>query len=151
MIMKKLTLLLAITLGFLASCDSKKGVPLSGSKSLEGNWELNYISGSRIAFDGLYPNQKPDITFNLKENRVMGRNSCNNYSGSIKVEGNAIDFDEKGMISTKMFCEGEGESVYMNTLKKIDGYSITNEGKTLNLLVGDVEMMRFERKYKVIE
>lgn len=149
--MKKLTLLLAITIGFLTSCNSKKEVALVGSKSLEGNWELSYISGPRIAFDGLYPNQRPDITFNLKENRVMGRNSCNNYSGKVKVEGNTIDFDEDGMVSTKMFCEGEGESIYMNTLNKVNAYTITDGGKTLSLLVGDVEMMRFERKYKVIE
>lgn len=149
--MKKLILLLAITFGILTSCDSKKEVALVGSKSLEGNWELTYISGPRIAFDGLYPNQKPDITFNLKENRVMGRNSCNNYSGKVKVEGNTIAFDKAGMISTKMFCEGEGENVYMNMLAKVNAYTITDGGKVLSLLVGEVEMMRFERKYKVVE
>jgi len=149
--MKKLTLLLAITIGFLISCDSKKAVATSGSDSLEGNWELTYISGPRIAFEGLYPNQKPNITFNLKEERVMGKNSCNNYSGKIKVEGSKITFDDQGMISTKMFCEGEGENTYMNTLGKINGYSISDNGKTLSLLTGDVAMMRFERKYEVVE
>lgn len=147
--MKKLILALAVTFGFLTSCDSKKAVVASGSQSLEGNWELNYISGPRIAFDGLYPNDKPNITFNIKENLVMGKNSCNNYTGTFKAEGSRITFNENGMASTKMFCEGEGESVYMNTLQKINGFSITDEGKTLNLLVGDVAMMRFERKYAV--
>ena len=149
--MKRFTLLLAIAFGVLASCTSKKVVTTSGSDSLEGNWELTYISGPRIAFDGLYPNQKPNITFNLKEDRVMGKNSCNNYSGTIKVDGTTIHFDDQGMISTKMFCEGEGENTYMNTLKKINAYSISDDGKTLNLLTGDVEMMRFERKYEVVE
>lgn len=147
--MKKHILLLALTFGFLTSCNSKKAIVPSGSQSLEGNWELTYISGPRIAFEGLYPNQKPNITFNINENLVMGKNSCNNYTGSFKAEGSKINFNEKGMASTKMFCEGEGESIYMNTLEKINGYSITDEGKTLNLLVGDVAMMRFERKYTV--
>jgi len=147
--MKKITLLFVLAFGFLASCDSKKALVASGSQSLEGNWELNYISGPRIAFDGLYPNEKPNITFNISGNLVMGKNSCNNYTGSFKAEGSKISFDEKGMASTKMFCEGEGEAIYMNTLKKINGYSITDEGKTLNLLVGNVAMMRFERKYSV--
>jgi len=147
--MKKITLLLVLAFGVLTSCESKKALVASGSQSLEGNWELNYISGPRIAFDGLYPNEKPNITFNISGNLVMGKNSCNNYTGSFKAEGSKITFDEKGMASTKMFCEGEGEAVYMNTLSKINGYSITDEGKTLNLLVGDVAMMRFERKYSV--
>ena len=147
--MKKFTLLLAIAFGILTSCDSKKAIVSSGSQSLEGNWELTYISGPRIAFDGLYPNEKPNVTFNIKENLVMGKNSCNNYSGTFKAEGSTMKFDENGMVSTKMFCEGGGESTYMNTLKKINSYTITDDGKTLNLLTGDITMMRFERKYAV--
>lgn len=147
--MKKLILVVALTSGILISCNSKKAT--TASNSLDGNWELTYISGPRIAFEGLYPNQKPNMIFNLKENRVMGKNSCNNYSGAVKVEGKTISFDNQGMISTKMFCEGEGENVYMNTLRKINAYSITDDGKTLNLLTNDVEMMRFDRKYEVIE
>ncbi|MDR6967497.1 heat shock protein HslJ [Flavobacterium arsenatis] len=148
--MKKLILLLSITLGLLTSCNSKKAVVPSGSQSLEGNWELTYISGPRIAFDGLYPNEKPNITFNINENLVVGKNSCNNYSGSFKAEASKITFNESGMVSTKMFCEGAGESTYMNTLQKINGYSISEDGKTLTLLTGDVAMMRFERKYAVM-
>ena len=34
--------------------------------SLDGTWELNYVAGPRIAFNGLYPNNKPTITFDLK-------------------------------------------------------------------------------------
>ena len=149
--MKRLTLLLAITFGIFVSCDSKKAVAATGSNSLEGNWELNYISGPKIAFEGLYPDQKPNITFVLKENKVMGKNSCNNYSGKIKVDANTIYFDENGMISTKMFCGGEGESLYMNTLQKVNGYSISEDRKTLNLLMGDIAVMRFDRIYKVME
>lgn len=146
--MKKITLLFTLICGTLLSCSSKKELVPTGSKSLEGNWELTYIIGPRIAFDGLYPNEKPNITFNISNNLVMGKNSCNNYTGSFKAEGNKISFDE-GMAATKMFCEGQGETTYMSTLQKIDGFTITNDGKTLNLLKGDVEMMRFERKYAV--
>ena len=38
-------------------------------------WELEYISGSRIAFEGLYPNKKPKITFNTTTNNVSGTSS----------------------------------------------------------------------------
>lgn len=146
--MKNITLLLALVCGTLLSCSSKKELVPTGSKSLEGNWELTYITGPRIAFDGLFPNEKPNITFNIANNLVMGKNSCNSYTGSFKAEGSKMRFDE-GMASTKIFCEGQGETTYMAALQKIDGFTISEDGKTLNLLAAGVEMMRFERKYAV--
>ncbi|HWS59574.1 MAG TPA: META domain-containing protein [Flavobacterium sp.] len=114
--------------------------------SLEGTWELNYITGPRIAFDGLYPDKKPTITFDLKENKVAGNNSCNQYFGTLKVDGSKINFKDAKMGMTMMACPGEGEKVYMNTLEKIDSYSISEDGKTLNFIMGDIAMMRFEKK-----
>lgn len=43
-------------------------------------WELEYLSGPRIAFAGLYPDKKPQITFSDSTKRVEGTNSCNGYS-----------------------------------------------------------------------
>ncbi len=43
------------------------------SSKLNGAWELNHISGPRIAFDGLYPDKKPQITFNLPANELGGQ------------------------------------------------------------------------------
>jgi heat shock protein HslJ len=114
--------------------------------SIEGTWELNYISGSRIAFGGLYPNKKPIITFDLKESRVSGNNSCNSYNGKLAVDGNKISF-KAPMATTKMMCmDAKGETVYMMTLQKIDSYTVSEGGKTLNFSMGDVPMMRFEKK-----
>ena len=142
--MKKIILSLTIFCSVLVSCNSVKTVNTEKA-SLQGAWQLIYISGPRIDFSGLYPNDKPTITFDLKENRVFGKNSCNSYSGTLNVDGNKISF--KGpMAVTKMFCPGEGENVYMNTLEKIDSYSISEDGKTLNFIVGDFAMMRFKKK-----
>jgi hypothetical protein len=48
---------------------------------------------------------------------------------------------------TKMMCmDIQGEDVYMSTLEKIDSYSISEDGKTLNFIMGDTAMMRFEKK-----
>lgn len=113
---------------------------------LDGTWELNYISGPRIAFDGLYPNKKPTIVFDSKESRVSGNSSCNSYTGKLTVDGNKIDFTQP-MVMTKMACmDGQGEQTYMSTLQKITSYDITDDGKTLNLISGDVAMMRFTKK-----
>lgn len=142
--MKKIILSLTLFCSVLISCNSVKTAN-SQKVALQGAWELNYITGPRIAFSGLYPDNKPTITFNLKETTVSGRNSCNSYSGKLNVDGSKINFKEPMMV-TKMFCPGEGENVYMNTLQKIDSYSVSEDGKTLNFIMGDIVMMRFEKK-----
>lgn len=143
--MKKTIVILILSCLTLTSCNSTQST-MKKTASLEGTWELNYISGPRIAFEGLYPNQKPFITFDLKENIVSGKNSCNNYSGKLNIDGNKINFLQP-MIATKMMCnDNQGESIYMSTLQKITSYSISEDGKTLNFIMGDITMMRFEKK-----
>jgi heat shock protein HslJ len=140
--MKKIFILIFIT-SIILSCKSKK---TDSDSSLEGTWELNYITGPRIAFNGLYPNKKPTINFNLKENQVSGNNSCNSYTGKLNTTGNSIDFTQP-MISTKMACmDGQGEQVYMNTLSKVTSYEIKDNGKTLNFISGGIATMRFTKK-----
>ena len=130
----------------LFSCSTFKSKENNSVSTLEGNWELNYITGPRIAFEGLYPNKKPAINFDLKEKRISGNNGCNSFSGTLKVEGNKIDFTQP-LAVTKMMClNGQGEQVFMSTLSKIDTYSITENGKTLNFISGDIAMMRFTKK-----
>jgi heat shock protein HslJ len=128
------------------SCNASKTQKEDSVSKLEGTWELNYISGPRIAFDGLYPNKKPTINFDLKENRVSGNSSCNNFNGKLSVTGNKIDFTQP-MAMTKMMCmDGQGEQVFMSTLQKITSYDVTDNGKTLNFISGDIAMMRFTKK-----
>ncbi|WP_343585576.1 META domain-containing protein [Flavobacterium sp.] len=141
--MKKIFTLVFFS-SFLFSCKCAKTDTLS---KLDGTWELNYISGPRIAFDGLYPNKKPTINFDTKANQVSGNASCNTYSGKLVLDGNKIDFTQP-MAVTKMMClDGlQGEQTYLSTLQKITSYDITDDGKTLNFISGDIAMMRFTKK-----
>jgi heat shock protein HslJ len=141
--MKKSALVLIVIFLSFTAC---KPTQTTTSNSLEGSWELNYITGPRIAFDGLYPDKKPTIIFNINENKVSGNNSCNQYFGALKVDGNKINFKDAKMGMTMMACPGEGENVYMKTLEKVDSYSISEDGKTLSFLMGEIAMMRFEKK-----
>jgi heat shock protein HslJ len=145
--MKPILLLFALFCLTIVSCNSNKSA-LKANAGLEGTWQLNYITGPRIAFEGLYPDKKPTITFDLKQNRVSGNNSCNQYFGVLIVDGNKINFKDAKMGMTMMACPGEGENVYMKTLEKIDSYSISEDGKTLNFIMGDIAMMRFEKVSK---
>lgn len=131
----------------LISCNASKTQKEDSVSKLEGTWELNYITGPRIAFDGLYPNKKPTITFDVKESRVSGNSSCNNYTGKLCVTGNKIDLTQP-MAMTKMMCvDGQqGEQTFMSTLPKITSYDVTDNGKTLHFISGDIAMMRFTKK-----
>lgn len=143
--MKKVFLSLTILCLAFISCKSTKSA-VNNQASLEGTWELNYITGPRIAFEGLYPEKKPTITFDFKENRVYGNASCNSYSGNLNVKGNKISFKDP-IAMTRMMCHDiQGEDIYMSTLDKIDSYSVSEDGKTLNLIMGDFTMMRFTKK-----
>ena len=130
----------------LISCNASKTQKNDSVSKLEGTWELNYVTGPRIAFDGLYPNKKPTINFNIKENQVSGNNSCNSFNGKLNVTGNKIDFTQP-MAVTRMMCQdGQGEQVFMSTLQKITSYDVTDNGRTLNFISGDIAMMRFSKK-----
>ncbi|MDF0715016.1 META domain-containing protein [Muricauda sp. 334s03] len=120
------------------SCGGEK----SSAEALSGpTWELEYISGPRIAFEGLFPEKKPQITFNKESGKVSGTDSCNGYSADYTLDNNSISFGEPGP-TTMMFCGGS-ERQFLEMMKKIDGYSF-EDGK-LNLLTGEIPMMRFKK------
>lgn len=137
---KIVSIVLLVGMVFVACTTTKETIK---EASIEGTWELKYITGPKIAFDGLFPNQKPTIKFDLKENKVTGNNSCNRYFGALIMDGATINFKDAKLGMTMMACAGNGESVYMETLNKIETYSITDKGRTLNFLAGNVVLMRF--------
>lgn len=116
----------------------------STNQKLAGTWELNYISGRRITFDGLYPEKKPTITFDTVNQRVNGSTSCNAFNGKLVVDGPTISFTEP-MAMTRMMCPGEGEQAFLDVLKTVNRYAISDDN-TLTMLMGDVAVMRFIRK-----
>ena len=140
-------LFLMILIVATISCIHKKTTTqIPETAKLAGNWELIFITGQNISFDSLYPDKKPNISFDISNTIVSGNTSCNNFNGRLNADGNKISFNEP-MAMTRMICmDGKGENVFMETLKKINSYSITDDGKTLTFIVGDIAMMRFTKK-----
>ena len=124
----------------LFSCSSSKKT--TNTELFNTTWELEYLSGPKIAFEGLYPDRKPKITFDSNTKRVTGTSGCNGYSADYNMNGNQIAFGEPGP-STMMYC-GEGETFFLNTIKKVNSYKIDGDGK-LNLVMNDIIMMRFKK------
>jgi len=111
---------------------------------LSGTWELNFISGTKIAFNGLYPGKKPQLVFaSSTPEEFSGNNGCNSIRGKFHTNDTEIKFDEP-IAMTKMFCEGGGEEAFMNMLKKVNIFDLSSN--KLTFLVDDVEVMRFSKK-----
>lgn len=134
-----------ILAAIITSCNTLKNTVEASSdlSKLGGMWQLNYISGPRIAFNGLYPGKKPELLFNLQEKRVNGNSSCNSFSGKLIADDTSINFNEP-MAVTKMACPGEGETIFFEMLKKVNKYSISGD-TTLNFMMGDIAIMRFNK------
>lgn len=139
--MKKFAFLSLLLVIILAACKTVK-TDSNTENNLDGNWQLNYISGSRIAFDGLYPNKKPEITFDTKTNTVRGNSSCNSFGSKYTIDNKTIHFETP--FGTKMACPGQGEQSFYTMLQKVNRYTIS-EGKLL-FFKDDIVMMRFEKK-----
>lgn len=123
----------------------KKKTP--APSALSGSWTLNFISGPRIAFDGLYPDRKPTLEFDAKETRVYGQAPCNRYNGPFTQKGDSIRFNQN-IAMTMMACEeAQGENLYVQTLKKINRWKLNPEGQ-LEFYYGDIMMMRYQRTKK---
>ena len=136
---KRLFICLFISAILLTACKSYQ----SGSTTpdLSGTWTLRYITGPRIAFDGLYPEKKPHVVFDVKKNNISGNTSCNGFSGEIDINGDNITISK--VIQTMMACEGIGEQTFTGMLPSITKYKVANN--ILSFYAGDVEMMRFSK------
>ena len=146
--MKSTTLLISVLIVcFITSCGTHKNteskMPRQESGVLYGHtWQLEYISGTKIAFEGLFPDKRPEITFDESSNMVRGNAGCNGYSATFTKEGDNISFSDPGP-STMMYC-GEGEPQFLAMMKKIKRYSVDGDGK-LNLMIDDIPMMTFKK------
>lgn len=143
---QKAVLLLSLLSMLFSSCCTTK---TNDDKTTAGKtafyddaWELEYISGTRIAFEGLYPEKKPYIMFKDLSNEFSGNTSCNGYSGKYTKKENSIQFGDA--IKTMIFCEGGGEEAFLKMLGKVNKFAIDSEGKLL-LLMDDIPMMRFKK------
>jgi heat shock protein HslJ len=143
--MRRTTLMVLTVIGTLTSCNTLKNTVEASSdlSKLGGSWELNYISGPRIAFNGLYPGRKPTLVFDLAEKKISGNSSCNSFSGKLNADDTSINFNQP-MVATKMACPGEGETIFFETLKKVNKYSIKGD-TILNFMMGDIAIMRFKK------
>ena len=135
------TYLICLFVGAMLITGCKSSQTASTTPDLSGTWTLKYITGPRIAFEGLYPEKKPRVVFDLSNNSISGNTSCNGFSGEVTIDGDKITIGK--LIQTMIACEGIGEQTFTGMLPKITKYKVVNN--ILSFYAGDVEMMRFSK------
>lgn len=83
----------------------------------------------------------PLLEIHLNDCRIMGKNSCNSFSGSLEVDDEMIKFSK--LISTKMFCPESMESQFMDALHKVNKWEIS--GMRLFLKTGEENYLTFKK------
>jgi len=151
--MFKIILQVSIVAILFTACNTNKSAttiakPDTNMKAnlIDGTWEANYIMNTPKPFAEIYPKAKPSISFNSADGKVMGLTGCNNFNGSFTLNGNKINIIDALALTRKMCADMTGEQTFLETLKKVNSYSVTDQGKTLNLIMGDIAVMRLERK-----
>lgn len=107
--------------------------------AMAGTWDLVYITGRRIAFEGLYPEKKPQITFKMGSNELTGNTSCNSFTAAFNNKPNEKLFNPGAM--TLKACPGEGEQAFMEQFKRVDSWEIS--GDTLTFIAEKIPNMKF--------
>jgi heat shock protein HslJ len=96
---------------------SKKSLSIS---ELDGKWYLQIVPENDSS-----NNRIPEIQFDIKQNRFSGTTGCNQMSGSFLASDSTLHISDK-MITTRMFCPGYNEMVFLQNLLKVDGYYFKN-------------------------
>jgi heat shock protein HslJ len=113
----------------------------SNSTELEGTaWVLTALGENR-------PIEGTQLTIAFEDDQVSGNTGCNLFSGSYKVDGDAIEFD--GLSWTERGCmdpEGvmEQEQTYMGLLGVVQRFEL--DGDELQLFAGSQGSLIFERQ-----
>lgn len=141
--MKKLfpSFVLLFMASMFSSCGSTSTISMDTLSA--SAWELEYITGTRIAFEGLFPEKKPTLDFRLGKGVLGGNTGCNGFSTSVLINGDKIKIDENHPM-TMRYCEGGGEQQFLKMLYKADQFKIDEDGK-LVLLMNGIESMRFHK------
>ena len=146
--MKKGSLIIVVFCLLTAACSSmKKQTETKADQvaTLAGTWVLDVVPYTKGTFDSLYPETKPSLSFDPVQKKFTGYSGCNGINGALVADSNAISF--KGdIIMTMKACPGDGESVFMENLKRINKYAVSANGKELTLIQGDLALMHFHKK-----
>ncbi|MGG9972634.1 DUF4377 domain-containing protein [Ferruginibacter sp. SUN002] len=104
-----------------------------------------YLDSDTLKWIG--DNKKSHIRFDIKAKRIYGNDGCNSYFGSIKsIDDKKIQFGVIG--GTLMACPdilNNSDNKIRSLLEEVDGYTVSNKGKDIDLLKGSTVVLRYSQ------
>jgi heat shock protein HslJ len=132
-----------ISIFTFTSCQYSENTTAVEMSKLIGTWKLKSITGSDVSMNVLYPENLPWFIFDDYDNKISGNTSCNLWSTTFSISNNSIKFN-KG-ITTKIYCDNEGESLFLKMIERVDNYNFDSKN-ILCLKEGNLVLMKFTRK-----
>lgn len=137
----------------LAACHSFEQAPEEDAESesnpalsqvendLHDIWALEWMAG--INMDSVsFMKGIPTLELNPKDSSIFGHTGCNQLNGRLVLSANSgLRFDK--LATTKMFCQGAYEPVFLDNLTKTTRYA--REDLKLLFLQDDMVIMRFKK------
>lgn len=111
--------------------------------SLVGRWKLISINEQPISTD-TYEQGTPYIEIKNKDKIMSGFTGCNVIQGQFEISESRLKFGQ--IISTKRYCEGIPELVFLETLEQVDTYIL--EGNILFMLSNETRLLSFIKNEK---
>ncbi len=129
-----LTFILLVTIS-LSSCDSFTEVDAPQTQ-ITSSAIFEEKSSANAALADIYSRIR-------EEGVVTGNSGCNNFHTTCILKNNQIKFN--ALVSTRMACPGDGESVFFSALATADNYRFVQD--LLELRKGEVVVIRFHRRH----
>ncbi len=115
----KTIILTAVIFGMI-SCNSSKDANISKSKQeLSDRYKIVSIKGVKSLAT------IPTMKFDFALKKVNGNAGCNDYGGSMSMDGNKIKFSK--FRATEMYCDNMNiEQKFLSKLAKVDYFKVEN-------------------------
>lgn len=122
----KLVAILA-SLGLMTACASQQDTTMANNiTQLKGEWNITEVNNTKV--DQLAEDVKPFIGFDVEQNRIYGKSTCNNIIGDYKYdETNAtLSFTQVG--TTMMMCPFmDQEQLMLKALNDVKSFDVQGD------------------------
>lgn len=97
--------------------------------ALAGSWVLAGLPQSTIAFDKLFPRQRPMINIQPNMRLISGSTGCNRFSATMSTLGDKLSFMD--FTSSTLTCVGAAESNFLSAWSNAKQYRFRNTGELI--------------------
>jgi len=130
--------ILVLLTPLITFCSVSRQESYNNSFTETGKWKLIAINEESVLSE-TYTQGIPYLEIKKKDAVVSGFTGCNLIQGQYEISGNQIRFQQ--IISTKKYCKGIPEQVFLKALEKVDSYTI--KGNELFMLQNETRLLYF--------